>query len=562
MKKIISLFLMLAMLLGSTAFALEPDDLVATLGDFSQYGKGDMEPYAEPIKATLGIPINLSKFFPEGDDYSNNIWSREYKEALNIDLELAFTTADLADKVNTMIAAGDLPDVLQVTKAQLALLADSGLIRDDLWEVYDTYAGAGMRTLVEGVGGEAALASCTFDGKMIALPLMDTSPGEATPILWLRTDWMEKLGLEDPQNWDDLYALMEAFTTKDPDGNGVDDTYGIVFQKSLWTNAMQVDGFCNIFGSFPENGFWVDDPENDGMVAYGAFQPETKTALGELRSMYEKGILHPEFAIMDNAAAISVYATGKCGVLIGLASSTNHQGLITASVENDPNADWHAVPIPGLTSPTTEVTTLYAIRNYLVFAKDFEHPEAVIKMINYRYDMCFGEGATQETYDQYIEDSSGNSSYTPFNIYPWGYYMPAVKNERAATYIVNGMKSTDPQMPNYARPFAAWCEDYEAGNLANWRWYRFFGPDGGHQVTSRYIAEGLYHRNGFYGPDTPTMSENMSLITDVVSEMFVKIIMGEKPLDSFDEFKAQADALGLAQITVEVNDWLAQSKAE
>lgn len=557
MKRILALCLLAAMMLSTTAYAIEPDDLVRSLGDFSSYGPGDMTPYEEPITATIGISINLSKYFPDGDDYSNNVWSREYAEALGINLELAFTTSDLADKVNTMIVAGDIPDILQVSKAQLALLADSGLIRDDLYEIYQAHAGAGMRELVEGVGGEAALASCMVDGKMIAIPNMDTSSGEAVPVLWLRTDWMEKLGLSDPQNWEELKAIMTAFAIQDPDGNGVDDTYGIVFQKNLWANAMQLDGFCNIFGAFPESGFWVEAA--DGTVGYGAFEPQMKNALAELRELYETGLLHPEFAIMDTAAANAIYGSGKCGVVIGTVSNTNQPGLLATNVETDPNADWKALPVPGLTSATTPITTNYPIRNYIVFAKDFEHPEAIIKMINYRYDFIFGAEGTQALYDTYIEDSSGNNAYTAFSIYPWGYFMPAVKNERAATYIANGVKSTDPDMPSFARPFASWCEEYEAGDVTNWRWYRFFGPDGGHQVTSRYIDEGLYYYNRFYGPSTQTMSENMSLITDLVNEMIVKITMGEAELDSFETYKAQADALGLTQITLEVNDWLAEN---
>lgn len=562
MKRAISVMLSLLLALGAmgTALAWGPDDLVATLGDFSAYGAGDIEKYEEPIDMTIGISINLNKYFPEGDSYADNVWSRLYKEALGIKLHLAFTTSDLADKVNTMIAAGDIPDVLQVSKAQLALLAESGLIRDDLYEVYEQHAGAGMRELVQGVGGKAAIESCTFDGKMMALPMMDTSSGEATPVLWLRTDWLEKLGLENPKNWEDLKHIMVAFATQDPDGNGVDDTYGIVFQKSLWANAMMMDGFFNIFGAYPENNFWVDDPENEGRVMYGAFAPEVKAGLAQLHELYAQGVLHPEFAIMDTAAASAVYASGKCGVAIAVPSATNQPGLLAACVENDPAADWRALPIPGLDGETTRVTATYPVRNYLVFRKDFEHPEAIVKMINYRYQMCFSDGATQEIYDEYIEDSSGTNAYTAFSIYPWGYFMPAVKNERAATIIAGGMKADDPAMPNYATAFARWCEAYEAGERANWRWYRFFGPEGGHQVTSRYIAEDLYYLNRFFGPDTPTMTENMSLITDLVSEMIVKIVMGEAPLDEFERYREKADALGLEQITDEVNAWLAQNQ--
>ena len=379
--------LMLLTAAPSAMAAINPDDLVATLGNFSEYGAGNMEPYAEPVDISIGMSVSLTKAFPEGDSYEDNVWSRYIAENLNVNLNLAFTTSDLADKVNTMIATGDIPDVLQVTKDQLALLADSGLIRDDIYEIYDEYAGSGIRTLVEGVGGNAVIDSCTFDGNMMALPMMDTSAGEAVPMLWLRTDWMEKLGLKDPTNYEELRAIMEAFTFNDPDGNGIDDTVGITFCKSLWNNYYMLDGFANIFGAFPEPGFWVEDPSDPDKVLLGAFQPEMKTALGELHDLYEKGILDNEFAIYDANAAKTVYAAGKCGVIIGCVYVTN--SYLYANVENDPGADWHAVALPGLETETTPVTAQYPIRSYLVFNKDFEHPEAIVKIINLFQDLCF-----------------------------------------------------------------------------------------------------------------------------------------------------------------------------
>ena len=108
----------------------------------------------------------------------------------------------------------------------------------------------------------------------------------------------------------------------------------------------------------------------------------------------------------------------------------------------------------------------------------------------------------------------------------------------------------------WAKPFERYVEAYAAGDTDMWRWYRFFGPEGGHLITGQYIRDDLYYMNRYYGPTTDTMSESLSLINDVVNEMFVKIIMGEADIDSFDTYKAQAEALGLADITDEVNAWL------
>lgn len=553
MKRILLLTLALLIALSGTALASK-SQLAGNLGDFSASSWGNLEPYAEPITMTIGIPVDLSKAFPEGDSYENNVWSRAYEEELGIKLELAFTAANTDDKINTLIATGDIPDLLCVNSAQLKMLSNSGLIRDDLYDVYMANAGEGMRTIIEGVGGDAAIPSATYDGKMMAIPILNTSPGEEVPVLWLRTDWMQKLGLEDPQNWDDLYKIIDAFVHQDPDGNGVDDTIGLTFSKDLWNSNFQMDGLFNVFGSYPKKNFWVDDPNEEGKVIFGAFADETKAALEVVSKMYADGLIDAEFAVNDNSAAVQQVASGKCGVVIGAVWDTN--SVLYTSNDEDPNADWHALPMVGLDGPTTKVTGNYPIIRYMVFNKDFEHPEAVIKMINLQFKKCFSDDSTQEIYDTYIEDASGNSGFAAFQIYPWGIFLPAVKNEMAADEIVNMGLSSD-EVDIWAKPFAKYVEGYANGDASLWRWYRFFGPDGGHLITGRYIADDLYYMNRYYGPTTDTMAESMSLIDDLVNEMFTKIIMGEETVDAFDAYKAQAEALGLTDMTEEANAWLA-----
>lgn len=553
MKRILLLTLALLIALSGTALASK-SQLAGNLGDFSASSWGNLEPYAEPITMTIGIPVDLSKAFPEGDSYENNVWSRAYEEELGIKLELAFTAANTDDKINTLIATGDIPDLLCVNSAQLKMLSNSGLIRDDLYDIYMENAGEGMRTIIEGVGGDAAIPSATYDGKMMAIPILNTSPGEEVPVLWLRTDWMQKLGLEDPQNWDDLYKIIDAFVHQDPDGNGVDDTIGLTFSKDLWNSNFQMDGLFNVFGSYPKRNFWVDDPNEEGKVIFGAFADETKAALEVVSKMYADGLIDPEFAVNDNSAAVQQVASGKCGVVIGAVWDTN--SVLYTSNDEDPNADWHALPMVGLDGPTTKVTGNYPIIRYMVFNKDFEHPEAVIKMINLQFKKCFSDDSTQEIYDTYIEDASGNSGFAAFQIYPWGIFLPAVKNEMAADEIVNMGLSSD-EVDIWAKPFAKYVEGYANGDASLWRWYRFFGPDGGHLITGKYIADDLYYMNRYYGPTTDTMAESMSLIDDLVNEMFTKIIMGEETVDAFDTYKAQAEALGLTDMTEEANAWLA-----
>ena len=46
-------------------------------------------------------------------------------------------------------------------------------------------------------------------------------------VLWLRQDWMDKLGLQAPKTLADFENIMDAFVNKDPDGNCKKDTLGL-----------------------------------------------------------------------------------------------------------------------------------------------------------------------------------------------------------------------------------------------------------------------------------------------------------------------------------------------
>ena len=92
-----------------------------------------------------------------------------------------------------------------------------------------------------------------------------------------RQDWLDNLGLEVPRTWDEMAAVAEAFVTQDPDGNGEDDTIGILGPgnsnhiNDIGDNQFGLDPLFCSFQSYPQ--YWLQD--EDGTVKYGSIQPET-----------------------------------------------------------------------------------------------------------------------------------------------------------------------------------------------------------------------------------------------------------------------------------------------
>lgn len=265
---------------------------------------GPLTKYDPPIKLTSTMNETGKESLAQGDTHANNIWTRGYKDELGIDVtyEWIVPDANYNDKMNVTLASGDLPDVLKVSAVQFEQLHEAGML-EDLTEVYDKYASELVKEFMSAEDG-AGLKPVTKDGKIYA---MVSFPGslDSSDMIWIRQDWLKKVGLEAPKSMQDVIQIAEAFTFEDPDGNGKDDTYGIALNKDLPINA-----FLLGYHGYLET--WIKDAS--GQVVNGTIQAEVKEGLRELQTLYQKGVLDPEFGVKDFAKMMEDVNAGKSGM--------------------------------------------------------------------------------------------------------------------------------------------------------------------------------------------------------------------------------------------------------
>jgi multiple sugar transport system substrate-binding protein len=136
-------------------------------------------------------------------------------------VKVNITTATLTDfetKLTAAATAHKLPDLVIDDAAQLGNFESQGII---LPIDRTKFAGADQLT-------DLAWKSATdLHGQAYAVPF-----SAQANVLLVRKDWLDKLGLQPPKTWDDLAAVAKAFTTRDPDGNGKADTYGLAVPGS------------------------------------------------------------------------------------------------------------------------------------------------------------------------------------------------------------------------------------------------------------------------------------------------------------------------------------------
>ena len=160
MKKIVALLLAVMMILGLTACGgngtSSTDANPSSKGGesssaSSQTGAGDDEPYSGPMtleevpsptKDPFGKydpPISVTTihtsndggfWFPEGDSWEDNVYTRTWSERLGINYEFKWTCpgSQAAEKMNTMLVSGDLPDFLSVDRTTFEKMYAGGLL--------------------------------------------------------------------------------------------------------------------------------------------------------------------------------------------------------------------------------------------------------------------------------------------------------------------------------------------------------------------------------------------------------------------------------------------------
>ncbi|MEK3888771.1 extracellular solute-binding protein [Bacillus sp. FSL K6-3431] len=267
----------------------------------STYTKGTVN------KSDDGSPTEvrvMSHFFSPTPPSTNNQVQQEIEKATNTKLNIEWVSANnYPDRFNVMLASGSLPDLMLVPdpfNPVFKKAAEQGAF----WDVspyIDDYP-----NLKEGIA-DIAWELTKIDGANYGIPRPRPTEGETFFIL--RKDWLDNVGLEVPTTSDELYMVMEAFTTQDPDKNGKDDTYGFLG----YVNPEDMGGMGLFESMFTGvNGEWKDE---NGKLVHVAFLPEIRDALEFLARAYTDGLIPEDFASLQVSQVKDMFKSGKGGIL-------------------------------------------------------------------------------------------------------------------------------------------------------------------------------------------------------------------------------------------------------
>lgn len=513
--------------------------------------------YDEPV--TITTIANLNDQIRKNtlkDDYTleNNPWGDAYREVLNVNREYLWVTSsddEFTMKRNLALSTGDIPDYMEVSAVELQQLVEAGVIIDNIRELYETEGSDRLKEII-GLKGEIAWQCGAVDGVEYGIPANGGISNDNRGFVWIRKDWLDNLNLSIPSNYEEFMNVVEAFVTKDPDQNGADDTFGVAFCNDLDADCLTMRYFLNLFHT--DYNYWV---ERDGKLVNTDVLPETKEALSTLHDMYEKGWIDPEFGVKDLSTVAMDVANNKVGIVFAVNWSPL-SNVLNDCIQANENADFICVPtnILGVDGEYALTGQDARCTSFLVISKTCEHPEAVIRMLNLYRDLY------DESYDQFGITSDGREMW---HLAGFPTLERPTKNMDNMIYggkYLAGELTAD-EISGEQLQMALNVQAYKDGDRTLWPYARIFAYDGPNLSSEWHCAEAWENfdkfsfYNAYLGTETQGMVDYQSMINTIRDEKFIKIIIGDAAVDSFDDYVTEWYAAGGQTITDEVNEWYA-----
>ncbi|MEK0315777.1 sugar ABC transporter substrate-binding protein [Cohnella sp. 56] len=507
--------------------------------------------FPEPIEVSLGRGVDPTYKYEGNDTAEDNVYTRWLKDSYNIVVkdEWEAAPADYGQKVSLAIASNDLPDAMLVNETQLRQMVKAGQLAD-LTEVYEKYGADRLKDIYKTNPG--LLEGVTFDGKLYALP-ETTLP--SAPLTWIRKDWLDKLKLDAPKTLQDLENVAKAFIDNKMGG---DHTLGIVGTQqggSLYSTFLSSsDHFMNFSSIFFANdaypGIWVKDAS--GNAVYGSTTAETKETLALMRDWYAKGILDKEIGLRKSTK--EALTSGQAGIFFGPWWSPYD---LQDAIKSNPEANWRPYAAP-LDKAGVFNSNQATGSNFIVVKKKYEHPEAVIKMLN----LHVSEKA--ESYKTAVGKEMTSQEIPLFLIMGHGDQLEyAVKTTQKV--LTGEMKLEEVDKVNYGFTYelASHVKNIKKEPFDNYDiqyWDQKTDPDFFAHIYahlnggSTFVNANINYVKSLATAQTKTMQTKWTNLKKLEDETFLKIIMGVSPIDEFDTFVAKWKQQGGDEITAEVNE--------
>lgn len=322
-----------------------------------------------------GEPV-LIRWYQEsrGLDPASDRVLQTIQQKFNIEFEFIEPPADGSnERLNLLVSTGEQMDL--ITSFSVDQVAYQWA-EDDFIYSWDELMEGKDYPLIRKLLDAEVFESLKVNGKSYFKP-QPLVPGNRGYVI--NKDWLDKVGLDIPTTIDEFYEVIKAFKEDDPDGNGVDDTYGFYVAEPIGSNAFGyicrafID--CDVWG-----GTWVETA--DGGVTQFAVSEEAKEAFRFIKKCYDEDLFNKNFVN-------EIDAVGKVEDLlvqqrIGITDLSQPQTVLTKMEEA--GVELNLVYLPPLTKTNGEPGTLPHSGGYWSFhmiPRTCSNPDVILDLLEW-----------------------------------------------------------------------------------------------------------------------------------------------------------------------------------
>lgn len=513
----------------------------------------------EPAVTISTNQCNNNLPFREGESIEDNVHTRWAKEELGIDIKYDWTTStdQCATKIRLALAANqEMPDVMVIgDKQMLGELIEAGKVMD-ISDAFEQYASDEVKQIYS--QDPSYWYGVAKDGKKYGLPLLSESMNN-DPVMYLRQDWLDKLQMKAPTNFDELEKLMDAMLQADLNGNGKKDApLALGLKNDMNPFATYMTDASWIFGGYGAiPGYW-NTWNDDQTLEYGSIQPEVKEALAKLQDWFKKGYLSQDIGLLDERKGSEQFTSEQSGIIAG--PIWMYGWPIQATLmQNNPDATVTPYPIPAGPSGKAGRHGTVIQGQTLVVRAGFEHMDALMLYINKLYENSNPEVGSpfengwHEGYDYMMKDGKVSRVRADF---------PNEEPIDVSKHFLTTTKMIDPSLtleirrkfyggekpvtPVEQQWFNTATAEEQANPKTNKAWQAVDVML--QQADSSFLDLHL-------GSPTETMISKSEALRKLEHETFMSIIYNKAPVSEFDKFVKKWKESGGDEITAEVNEW-------
>jgi putative aldouronate transport system substrate-binding protein len=482
-------------------------------GGSAEAGKSAAANFDKKLTITMYNAGGFSPGSPPPANRDDDPLRQLLEKAVNIDLQMTVPPADqIKPKLNTMVASGDIPDLIFMTDRITAVqYYDQGIIAEwddiikDYPQLYNRF-------------DKEAWGAMQYKGKTIGMPGYELVNGING--WWIRNDWLKKLNLQVPTTPDELLNVMKAFTEKDPDGNGKNDTYGFatgILKDGNFSNpgnsGFGWDAIMMMFGIVPN---MVDSI--DGKITFTNTDPRMKEALTFMNKMIAANVVDPDWVTTnDNVALEKKMQTGKYGIVYRDWRAMEIGGQTKMKEVSGEIPDWTV--IPPMKGPHGDQWVSYSQfqnNSWTISKKAAKDPEKLkraLSLLQYWYT---------------DKDAAPYFSYGQKGIM-WD--MVDGKPARLKDNMANKELSQKWQwQSNYFLP--------RRGNDPLYFNFTYDKTDSFHQTNLKYVKPNTVNPYVLVDPNDTLYNDRIKY----VNETLLKFIVGREPISNWDNFVNTLDA--------------------